>query len=58
MIITHRDTILEAMDSVFVFHDKQFSDGMWLSIHLTKASIQNTFFVFCELKNLHRPNAC
>jgi len=28
MIITHRDTILEAMDRVFVLHDKQFSDGM------------------------------
>ena len=28
MIITHRDTILEAMDRVLVLHDKQFSDGM------------------------------
>jgi ABC-type transport system involved in cytochrome bd biosynthesis fused ATPase/permease subunit len=28
MIITHRDTILEAMDRVFVLHDKRFSDGM------------------------------
>ena len=28
MIITHRDTILEAMDRVFVLYDKRFSDGM------------------------------
>ena len=28
MVIEHRDTILEAMDRVFVLHDKQFSDGM------------------------------
>jgi len=28
MIITHRDTILEALDRVFVLHDKRFSDGM------------------------------
>jgi len=28
IINTHRDTILEAMDRVFVLHDKRFSDGM------------------------------
>jgi len=28
MIITHRDTILEAMDRVFVLYDKRFSGGM------------------------------
>ena len=47
MIITHRDTILEDMDRVFVLNDKKFSDGMSLK-ELGDNKEFNTLFSYSE----------